>query len=420
MNLKKELKLIHTVDECEKITQTPSTLEQARKKDTYFTRNRKMNFEKAVYFLLNMLNESTQVALNRFFKNIGDEETHMSQQAFSKARSHFDHSPFEKMFRRIVEMQYSGEYELNHWNGWNILAIDGTGIALPNTQELRDIFGTSGAKSDSATARGSILYDVLNDRILDAAIGKYKRSEREFAKDHIKQLTKIGDLEHTLIIFDRGYPSLDLIHSLNQSGLHFLMRVRRKWKRDVDAAVQPDSLVKLDENTTVRVVKFILPSGEQETLITNLFEFSAEVFPSLYFFRWPVESKFDVVKNKLQLENFSGRTENAILQDFWACMHLSNIAAVAKDEADELVQEQRAKKDNKYVYTPNMNQLIGSLKDAYIDAVFMRLNRKRIKYMNAVIAQIARAIIPIRPGRSIPRPLSPRKSKFHHNHKSNC
>jgi len=38
-----------------------------------------MNFQKAVYFLLNMLNESTQVALNRFFKNIGEEETHMSQ-----------------------------------------------------------------------------------------------------------------------------------------------------------------------------------------------------------------------------------------------------------------------------------------------------------------------------------------------------
>jgi len=52
-----------------------------------------MNFQKAVYFLLNMLNESTQVALNRYFKNIG-EETHMSQQAFSKTRSHFDHSPW--------------------------------------------------------------------------------------------------------------------------------------------------------------------------------------------------------------------------------------------------------------------------------------------------------------------------------------
>jgi hypothetical protein len=33
-----------------------------------------------------------------------------------------------------------------------------------------------------------------------------------------------------------------------------------------------------------------------------------------------------------------------------ACMHLANIAAIAKDEANELVKEQHAGKDNKYVY----------------------------------------------------------------------
>jgi hypothetical protein len=101
-------------------------------------------------------------------------------------------------------------------------------------------------------------------------------------------------------------------------------------------------------------------------------------------------------------------------------MLLANIAAVAKDEANELVQEQHSGKDNKYVYIPNLNQLIGSLKDTYINACFLRSKRQRIKRMKAVIAQIARAVIPIRPNRSIPRPLSPRKSKFHHNHKSNC
>lgn len=200
---------------------------------------------------------------------------------------------------------------------------------------------------------------------------------------------------------------------------NFLMRVRKKWNRAIDTA-KSDSLVKLDAETTVRVVKIMLPSGEQETLITNLFDLAEEVFQSLYFYRWPVETKFDLVKNKLELENFSGRTENAVLQDFWVCMLLANIVAVAKDEANELVREQRSDKDNKYVYVPNMNQLIGSLKDAYIDAVFLRSERKCRRSMNAVIAQIARAVIPVRPGHSVARQLSTRKTKFHHNHKSNC
>jgi hypothetical protein len=41
----------------------------------------------------------------------------------------------------------------------------------------------------------------------------------------------------------------------------------------------------------VRVVKFELPGGEVETLITDLFELPEECFPKLYFMRWPIETK---------------------------------------------------------------------------------------------------------------------------------
>ena len=46
--------------------------------------------------------------------------------------------------------------------------------------------------------------------------------------------------------------------------------------------------------------------------------------------KWPVEIKYDIVKNNLELVNFSGRTVNAIMQDFWICMMLANIASIAK------------------------------------------------------------------------------------------
>jgi hypothetical protein len=58
--------------------------------------------------------------------------------------------------------------------------------------------------------------------------------------------------------------------------------------------------------------------GCGETLITDLFELPEECFPKLYFMCWPVETKYDVVKNKLPLENFSGCLKNVILQEFWA------------------------------------------------------------------------------------------------------
>ncbi len=43
----------------------------------------------------------------------------------------------------------------------------------------------------------------------------------------------------------------------------------------------------------------MLPSGEIETLITNFFDLNESDFKALYFKRWSVEVKYDIVKNKL-------------------------------------------------------------------------------------------------------------------------
>ncbi len=105
----------------------------------------------------------------------------------------------------------------------------------------------------------------------------------------------------------------------------------------------------------------MLPSGEIETLITSLFDLDESVFKALYFKRWPVEIKYDIVKNKLELPNFGGVTENIIMQDFWISMYLLNIAAIAKYETDEKIEEDSMDKLNKYEYQANVNAVIGRL-----------------------------------------------------------
>ena len=62
-------------------------------------------------------------ALNRFFKKYRAARNTMSQQALSKARSHFDHSPFEKMFRATVEMRYCGDHKIATLHGCQLLAV---------------------------------------------------------------------------------------------------------------------------------------------------------------------------------------------------------------------------------------------------------------------------------------------------------
>jgi hypothetical protein len=135
--------------------------------------------------------------------------------------------------------------------------------------------------------------------------------------------------------------------------------------------------------------------------------------------RWPVETKYGIVKNKLALENFSGYTKNTILQDYWAAMTLSNLCAIARNEMNEQVKEERKGIKTKYEYVPNVNQVIGSVKDVLIAACVTSSEKEKEALMERLKEEITHALVPVRPGRSNPRPDNPRNSKFHHNQKLN-
>ena len=340
----------------------------------------------------------------------------MTQQALSKARSHFDHSPFLKAFYEVVNAEYnlSDDANLPRRYGYKFLAIDGSVIPLPNLPELKKLFG---AVKGSPSARVDIALDVLNDRIVEAEFGPLSGDERSMAKEHIRKLKERIVMEDTVLLFDRGYPSKEMIKVILEAGAHFIMRVKRKFNADIDAAPMGSSVVDLD-GMRVRVVKFTLPSGQAETLITDLFDMEESLFQELYFLRWGVEEKYDVVKNKLELPNFTGRSANILYQDFWISMLLANVAAIAKTEADGKVQEKRDGKENKYQYQTNVNNAIASLRNRFADAVFCPDPALRAARVDAIIQEIAKSVVPIRPDRNVSRKKA-RKAKYHHNKKSN-
>jgi hypothetical protein len=115
--------------------------------------------------MLDMRKTTMQTRLNLYFNDAKGGEP-ISQQAFSKLRMNFDHSPFEKMVREAVKMEYSGEYELPVFQGYHVFAVDGSYLQLPRTDELREEFGTRGgskATGKQPSAGVSVLYDVLHD-----------------------------------------------------------------------------------------------------------------------------------------------------------------------------------------------------------------------------------------------------------------
>ena len=395
---------------------------KVRKKVTDFTRNRKMTFEELIIFMLMSLKCSTASALRRFFMNIG-KPVFMSQQSLSEARTKINVCAFVDLFKLAVETLT--HYCVKKWHGYRIYAIDGSKIALPTEKKLGKHFGALGKNKNAPTAQGSILYDVLNDIVVDACIEPLTTDERTLAKVHLQTLKTIATGDKKLLIFDRGYASFELINKLEVDGFNYLMRVKTKFNNDIDAQTKADGYVCLEQagkRINVRVIKFKLDSGETETLITNIQDkrLGINAFKKLYFMRWPVECKYDIVKNKLQLENFNTRTVEGIQQDFFAAMYLTNFAAAAAIDAQADIEAARQEKNNKYQYKANINELIGILKDHLVFALAQDNPDIQASIINFILNEIRRYVVPIRPNRSVKRNPSPRNSKFYHNIKANC
>lgn len=384
-----------------------------------------MGFIKLIFFMLSMRKDSTQNALERFFKMLSI-NIYISQQAFSLARQKIKWEAFRELFDCGVNAHYVNyEDEILRWKGFRISAIDGSIVSLPNDPPLRKYFGTGGGNT-SPSAQGSLLYDILNRMVMDAQIEPMSVDERTLAQRHIQQLRKLDSFKEwkEMILFDRGYPSFELIKELLEVKIHFVMRVREKFSIAIDSLSRGDHTVKLErggEVIPVRVIKFRLKSGENETLITDLMDLDIGMsgFKALYFKRWPIETKYDEIKRKLEIENFSGRLADNIRRDFYATMVLTNLAADFYMEAREEVDEEQKGKGNKWRHQVNVNHEIGVLKDLLIKTMLEDDDKKRGEMFEEIVSLLKKRLIPIRPNRSLPR-KTPRKARFHHNHRSNC
>lgn len=395
---------------------------ETRMKSTYFTRaNSKMDFKSLILFGLNFVKKSLQIELDSFFATIKGDENTITKQAYSEARQKISPSAFIKMADTITSWFY-GDDDFKTFKGYRLCAIDASILELNNSERLRNAFGYAEGKTVKlARALASGIYDIENDMIITSIMTRYDTSERDVAVKLLKKLKELG-LKNDLILFDRGYPSKNFFSYLEGMGIRYLIRVSSKPMKEISEAKEPDQIVKLKadgKTIKLRVLRFMLDSGEEEVLVTNLFDesFGIQEFKELYFKRWGIEVKYDELKNRLQIQNFTGDTVIAVEQDFYASIYLSNMAALAKNEANEEIAKKNEGKNLKYEYQVNTNILIGKLKDSMVLMLLEDNPEKRSKMFNRIMQQLSRNVVPIRPGRSNIRKMGLKAHKHPMNQK---
>ncbi|MFC6652614.1 transposase [Paenibacillus rhizoplanae] len=97
------------------------------------------------------------------------------------------------------------------------------------------------------------------------------------------------------------------------------------------------------------MVRFLLQSGDYETVITNLStaEFSPDELRDLYHLRWGIETSFRALKYTIGLTHFHAKKQESITQEIFARMILYNFAEMI---TSHVVISQ---KDKRHLYQVN-------------------------------------------------------------------
>lgn len=370
---------MNRIDICKNIIQsikeyitTPGKLEPHRAKN-HFVRKRKLSLFQVIMYLLYTSKASMFQNLSRIREDLENLNfPDISKQALSKARQFINPALFKELYYLSVDLFYKQLPSRKLWNGYHLFAIDGSKIELPNSKSNFEFFGEMFGYPDPnrrfTMGLGSIVYDVLDDYIVHASFQRYLASERSAALEHLHNLEDLNIYQNSVVIFDRGYYSEDMFRYCVEHQHLCLMRLKqnyniaKKCSGDI-ITVLPGNEKDRTEDTKIRVIKVILNDGTKEYLATNLFDshISQQMFRELYFYRWPVETKYKELKSRLAIEEFSGATTTSVLQEFYINVLLSNLSSLIKNQVDEEIQI-TAKSTNKYRYQANRAFIIGRIK----------------------------------------------------------
>ena len=382
-----------------------------------FTRNRSLTMSLILTIILRCSPFSLQIRIDDYYDKTGRKEETVSKQAFSKSRTNLDPEIVKESFMITTKtILQCDDLEL-YKEKFRLCAIDGSDVTLDNAGVLLAHFGGSGSKKDCATAMSSLCYDPLNNIILDGGIYPYGFSEREAARNHFTAVSALPIPEgvKNLYIFDRGYPSKELISEMIDAGMFFLMRVRRNFiiGFELNRKQQTDYVRHNGKTYKIRVFNVELETGETEILVTNVSNkyINHKDVGELYFKRWKIEGKFDNLKNKLELENMSGRRPVTVYQDYWAKLDMANTMAALEYATDEVVEEKSVATNNKNKQRTNENRLITKFSDRYLELLSNDNSSERTALFDELVSDIAKRPSAIKPGRSFLR-KPPRKKKF--------
>jgi hypothetical protein len=370
-----------------------------------FMRQRKLTFPIVFSMLLKLVKKSLSIECE--LMEPSEKNIPPSKQAFSKARYKISHTGFQELLATSIETTYK-ETNYGTWRGYRLIAVDGSSIRLPASKEIEIKFGRFKANRDGImppVARVSLFVDLCTSLICNARLAPWNIGEQTLAEEQlpevIEQMQCLSQ-NKLLFIYDRGYPSIRFINQHQELGADFIFRLQSRtylklWERVENGEIDFDFM--MENKTTkieqVRIVVLTLKDGTKEVLATSLLNrsnYSIEDLGKIYCLRWHIEECYKRLKVGAELENFSGKNLEAILQEFWAHLVMCNILSL------HMCDEQGPwDPDKTPLYRLNFSVLFGVMRRKLYEVLVGQCDEDTFESLFKRAA--SRAKVKIRPGR---------------------
>ena len=352
--------------------------------DRKFTRKGKISYMDTILYPLLQEGRTNSREANEYMRLItGDIFAMISQQAIGEKRGFINPELYEDMYKDFVDDLYEKfEEDLTYKDSIHF-ACDTSVIKVPNVSKTKEEFPVD--EDNPARARLSTIADVYHGYIFDATIVEKDSGEVKLAIQHLHEIKKRLSDKKVSVTYDRGYNSFELMFTHLDLGIDFLIRLK-----DSTLHKQIEQQTSSDDEI-IRLTRVLVhpPKGKPyvETLLStfSMDEYSKKDMGKAYDLRWTIETDYDILKNILELENFTGQRRIIIEQDIYSKIFLLNLLLTIKKDADKDVQEKRKDKNLKHEYKCNQNHLLGTLQTFLYHLINCKTEQERQKITNHII-----------------------------------
>ncbi len=337
--------------------------------------------------------------------------------AFSAARYKIKPAFFQALNALVVE--HIQTLQPKTWNGYQLIAVDGTTVSLPPSASIKKSFGTfaqTAKGTKTCMAQALMCFDVLSNYVLASVIDKMETGEKSL----LRLLLPSIKATNAIFILDRGFGNFSICKMFENLQHQYCIRLSTQicsfakqamlsnendfvttWK---PSEMERSSCKKHGQDVKaleVRVTKVTLDTGEIELLVSNVFNTDTIDEPAmkqLYFLRWGIEESIKKLKPKMKLEHFGSRKIEGIYQEFYAHIFMLNIVAMFGNEAQQEIDIKM--KDRKHAYKYNWQNAYQHVREKIIALVN---NNNLYKIINELIENIAQSVVAVIKNRAFTR-----------------